>query len=592
MINSQPADNKIGKKNPVLMKSKHRVQKHGEVFTPQWVVDKMVAIPGIKEKTEDVFATFLEPSAGEGAFLLAIEDIKLRFVTDNHSGDVWRIYALWALSSIYGIEFLEDNLAAARQNMLELFLDYYDAVQGAPLSKRSDLYKSARTIIWANVVQGDTLAHKNNSGEEIVFSRWNSVEGSPRQVRRTTFSYSSLFGDDDISKSGVQLSLFDQLSAHEVAAGSQQESFTLIDIELVWKEEKDMSEKKPGKFKFDVVIGNPPYQEEVKGTSDKPIYNLFMDEAYKIAERVSFITPARFLFNAGKTPKIWNQKMLEDEHLKVEFFEQDSSKVFGNTNIIGGVAVTYRDSDMNFGAIGTFTAFPELNEILKKVVKTNSESFSNIVFGQNIYQYTDKFHEDYPNAEGLLSNGHKYDVTSNAFDRLDFIFLDKKPDDNNSYIQVLGLQNNRRVYKWVRSEYISNHISLPKYKAFVGTSNGASGTLSDVAARMISTPLLGTPFVGTTQTFLTVGSFETEAEANAALKYVRSKFARALLGVLKVTQHNTSEKWRYVPLQDFTPASDIDWSQPISKIDRQLYKKYGFDETEIEFIESHVKEME
>ena len=84
-------------------------------------------------------------------------------------------------------------------------------------------------------------------------------------------------------------------------------------------------------MKFDVIIGNPPYQEEVVGTSDKPIYNLFMDEAYKIAERISFITPARFLFNAGKTPKTWNQKMLEDEHLKVEFFEQDSSKVFNNT---------------------------------------------------------------------------------------------------------------------------------------------------------------------------------------------------------------------------------------------------------------------
>ena len=346
------------------------------------------------------------------------------------------------------------------------------------------------------------------------------------------------------------------------------------------------------KFKFDVVIGNPPYQEEVKGTSDKPIYNLFMDEAYKIAKRVSFITPARFLFNAGKTPKTWNQKMLEDEHLKVEFFEQDSSKVFGNTNIIGGVAVTYRDSDMNFGAIGTFTAFPELNEILKKVVKTNSESFSNIVFGQNIYQYTDKLHEDYPNAEGLLSKGHKYDVTSNAFDRLDFIFFDKKPDNKNSYIQILGLQNNKRVYKWVRSEYISNHISLTKYKVFVGTSNGASGTLCDIAARMISTPLLGTPFVGTTQTFLTVGSFDTEEEANAVLKYVRSKFARALLGVLKVTQHNTSEKWKYVPLQDFTSSSDIDWTQPVHEIDQQLYKKYGLDEYEIEFIESHVKEME
>ncbi len=346
------------------------------------------------------------------------------------------------------------------------------------------------------------------------------------------------------------------------------------------------------KFKFDVVIGNPPYQEEVKNTSDKPIYHLFIDEAYKIAEKVSFITPARFLFNAGKTPKAWNQKMLEDEHLKVVYFEQNSSKVFKNTSIIGGVVVTYRDSDTIFGAIGTFTAFPELNGILRKIVKTNSESFSKIVFGQNIYQYTDKLHEDYPNAEILLSKGHKYDVTSNAFYRLDLIFFDKKKDDGNSYIQVLGLQNNKRVYKWVRSEYITEHESLSKYKVFVSKSNGASGTLCDVAARMISTPLLGTPYVGTTQTFLTVGFFDTKEEANAALKYICTKFARALLGVLKITQDNTSEKWKYVPLQDFTTASDIDWSKRITDIDQQLYQKYGLDENEIDFIESHLKEME
>lgn len=378
----------MDKENPVLMKSKHRVQKHGEVFTPQWVVDKMIAIPGIKEKTEDVFATFLEPSAGEGAFLLAIEDIKLRFVTDNHSGDLWNTYALWALSSIYGIEFLEDNLAVARQNMLELFLDYYEAAHGAPLSKQSDLYKSARRIILANVVQGDTLTHKNNSGEEIVFSRWKSIEGSPGQVRRITFSYSSLFGEDDISKSGVQICLFDELIAHEEVADSQQECFAPTDIELVWKEEKDMSDKKSDKFKFDVVIGNPPYQEEPtgQGTQTPPIYHRFMDEAYKIANRVSFITPARFLYNAGATPKAWNKKMLEDEHLKVEFFEQDSSKVFSNTDIKGGVAITYRDADIEFGAIGTFTAFPELDSILKKTSALDSGSLSSIIFGQEIYK--------------------------------------------------------------------------------------------------------------------------------------------------------------------------------------------------------------
>ncbi len=346
------------------------------------------------------------------------------------------------------------------------------------------------------------------------------------------------------------------------------------------------------KFKFDVVIGNPPYQEEAKNTSDKPIYHLFMEEAYKIAERVSFITPARFLFNAGKTPKAWNQKMLEDKHLKVVYFEHDSSKVFKNTSIIGGVVVTYRDSDTNFGSIGTFAAFPELNGILRKAIKTNSDSFSKIVFGQNIYQYTDKLHEDYPNAESLLSKGHKYDVTSNAFDKLDLIFLEKKQDDMNSYIKILGLQNNKRVYKWVRRDYISEHESLEKHKVFVSKSNGASGTLSGTAARIISKPILGTPHVGTTQSFLTIGSFDTKEEANAALKYVRSKFARALLGVLKITQDNTSEKWKYVPLQDFTQNSDINWSKLIPDIDQQLYKKYGLDEKEIDFIESHVKEME
>lgn len=88
-----------------------------------------------------------------------------------------------------------------------------------------------------------------------------------------------------------------------------------------------------------------------------------------------------------------------------------------------------------------------------------------------------------------------------------------------------------------------------------------------------------------------IGSFDTEAEAIATKKYICTKFLRSLLGVLKVTQHITPEKWVYVPLQDFTPNSDIDWSQSVADIDRQLYAKYGLDEKEIEFIETHVKEM-
>ena len=347
------------------------------------------------------------------------------------------------------------------------------------------------------------------------------------------------------------------------------------------------------KFKFDVVIGNPPYQEESKGdsSSSTPIYHHFMEEAYKIAKKVSFITPARFLYNAGATPKAWNKKMLEDEHLKVEYYEQDSSKVFSNTAIIGGVAVTYRDSDADFGAIGTFTAFQELNSILKKVMGSNPDSFSRIIYNRGAYRYTKKLDTDFPGARAQAQGSTEYRVESSAFDKLNNIFFDNKPDDRNTYIQLLGLQNNKRVYKWVRRDYISEHEGLEKYKVFVSKSNGASGTLSETAARMISTPLIGSPLIGSTETFLSIGAFETKEEAKAVLKYIYSKFARVLLGVLKVTQDNTSEKWNYVPLQNFTSASDIDWSQPISKIDQHLYKKYRLDETEINFIESHVKEL-
>ena len=247
MINSQPVDNIMGKKNPLLMKSKYRVQKHGVVFTPQWVIDKMTAIPGIKEKIEDVFATFLEPSAGEGAFLLAIEDLKLRFITDNYSINTWDRYALWALSSIYGIELLEDNLAAARQNMLELFLNYYETVHDAQLSEQSNFYKSAQTIIWANVVQGDTLTHKNLLGECITFSHWKRVSDTLCKVQRTPFTYSSLLTDDKQENSGIQMSLFEteeqlgifKMMNSDKEGAPQPQRYAIVDIEQVWREEKE-----------------------------------------------------------------------------------------------------------------------------------------------------------------------------------------------------------------------------------------------------------------------------------------------------------------------------------------------------------------
>ncbi len=115
--------------------------------------------------------------------------------------------------------------------------------------------------------------------------------------------------------------------------------------------------------------------------------------------------------------------------------------------------------------------------------------------------------------------------------------------------------------------------------------------LGDSPARLISTPVVGEPNDIATDTFICVGMFNTKDEAEAALKYLQTKFARVLLGILKVTQINSRDTWRYVPLQDFTPSSDIDWSAQLKDIDAQLNKKYGLSSAEEAFIEAHVKEL-
>lgn len=91
-------------------------------------------------------------------------------------------------------------------------------------------------------------------------------------------------------------------------------------------------------MKFDFVIGNPPYQMKSNGKkpSDKAVYHLFMDAAYQVADKAMFITPARFLFNAGATPKKWNEEKLNDPHFKVLEYQMDSRKTFTDVNIRGG----------------------------------------------------------------------------------------------------------------------------------------------------------------------------------------------------------------------------------------------------------------
>jgi hypothetical protein len=347
--------------------------------------------------------------------------------------------------------------------------------------------------------------------------------------------------------------------------------------------------------KFDVVIGNPPYQEEAQGggTRDTPVYHLFMDAAFGVGKKAVLITPARFLFNGGFTPKAWNEKMLADPHLTVPHYVPNSDDLFPGTTINGGIAVTYWDEEHDGEPIGTFTSFPELNTILHKVVESGITSLERLgITSSRTYRYTDKLYEDHPHARALRPEGNTALVNTNAFEQFAFLYHASKPADGNEYARVFGLAGRSRAFRWIRRDYVTGPEGFDRFKVIVPKARGHLGTLGSEPALVVGAPLVGEPGVAVTQSFITIGAFEDEATADACLKYVKSKFARTLLGVLKVTQDNPATVWKYVPLQDFTDASDIDWTRPTPEIDQQLYKKNGLDPDEIAFIEAKVKPME
>ena len=571
-----------------------RTKQHAEVFTPLWIVQKMndyadevwfgrgnvffdgatptaeIEFPPDKPWQTYVDSRRLEITCGEAPYLVtrynvetgeAIEvenragilDRKLRVVNENaKTQEEWLKWTYRALESTYGYEFQGDNLLIARVNLLMTFEENLQFRWGRKPAL-TEYIKAANIIVW-NMWQMAGLT------------------GTIPYCGANDNSQLSLF---DLFDWGVHLRQISNTQPH------------CIIFNWRAREPLEFTTLKRGnkRMKFDFIIGNPPYQEETESDSTRmpPIYNLFMEESYKISDKVELITPARFLFDAGYTPKSWNQKMLADEHFKVLYYEAKSGNIFSNTDIKGGIAISYRDVTRDFGAIGTFTIYPELNSILQKVLTTSANFLNSICYPALSYGLTPLMQQEHPDTVGRLR--------PSAFTKLEEIFFDEKPNDGHEYIQMIGLLGTKRAIKFVRKDYIKTPDNFEHYKIILPASNG-SGAIGEVLSTpLIGQPLIGQPLIGHTQTFISIGNFEHEEEANAALKYVKSKFARTLLGVLKITQHNPPEKWKYVPLQDFTANSDIDWSQSVEGIDRQLYAKYGLDDNEIAFIESHVKEM-
>ncbi len=575
-----------------------RTRKRAEVFTPAWIVNQMnnycdaewfgrpdvfnrqngqsweintepILFPEGKDWKQYVDSRRLEITCGEAPYIVSrydtatgeiipiekrigILDRKLRIVNENAADEEeWFKWALRAFQSVYGYEYQGDNLLIARMNLIYTLADYIEAKWNRQAAQK-ELEKFLNVICW-NIWQMDGMN-----------------DTPPYGIPTDDIVQMSLFDEDETTKDDeiIYCKIYDWRA----------------DISKLFK-----GLKKRGKgMKFDFVIGNPPYQDNTIGdnaTYAPPIYHIFMEAAYSVCDKVELIHPARFLFNAGSTPKDWNKKMLNDEHFKVIFYEQDSSKVFINTDIKGGVVVTYRDAAQVCGAIETFTPYLELNSILKKVTKHQDfASIMSIIYIQNRYDL-EKLYEDIPECKSLVgSNGKDSRFEKNCFAKMPVFF---KQDFSNT-VKTIGVFENKRTWRFISAKYVDKkHENLNKYKVVMPVANG-SGEFGQV----LSSPFIAKPQEAYTRSFIGIGAFDELSSAEALLKYLKGKFARAMLCVLKVTQMNNKDVWAYVPLQDFTSNSDIDWTQPIAVIDQQLYKKYDLTPDEIKFIETHVKEME
>ncbi len=344
-------------------------------------------------------------------------------------------------------------------------------------------------------------------------------------------------------------------------------------------------------MKFDFCIGNPPYQEsDGGGTGDSavPVYNKFVEASKEVANCLTMITPSRWM-KGGKGLDGFRQTMMNDTSVKgIVDYEKASDCFSGNVHIDGGVCYFvidknydgkchfqhvcsdgYIDDSERFLASGLSETVIRDSRQITIIQKTIEEkNFSAIVSARNPYGFCADFFNNPENYPSVSTSNEK---------------------DFSHPIAIYGVKGikggAKRTKQYIRREdVIKNFNSIDKYKLFFSK---AYLTTSTVPPEVIQ----GRPEEICTETFLQIGCFENENEMRNVLNYIKTKFARALLFFNRHSLNISKDSFSLIPLQDFTSNSDIDWSQSIADIDRQLYRKYGLTQEEIDFIEAHIKEM-
>ena len=350
-----------------------------------------------------------------------------------------------------------------------------------------------------------------------------------------------------------------------------------------WESESNLNRKLDhNKFnemiKFNAVVGNPPYQQMDGGTDRGaiPVYNHFVEASIKTGSTlISMIMPARW-YAGGRGLEDFRSIMMEDKHLRVLNDFEMSKVLFPTVNIAGGLCTFLRDNHYtgpckvtNYDALQNKTSFRYLNQfnilirsnsaisILSKVVNDGNEYLSELVLSINPFGFRTYFR---------------------GYNEGDISILTSK-----------GWAKVRREEITKGLEYVEG------YKIIVGRfvpNNGEMDVKPGDGYRVITEPQILGPKEINTETYIDTAVFFTKQEAINYKKFLHTKFARYLLRQGVTSVNVTKDCFSFIPKQDFSENSDIDWSQSVSDIDRQLYKKYDLGQPEIDFIEKMIKPME
>jgi site-specific DNA-methyltransferase (adenine-specific) len=325
-----------------------------------------------------------------------------------------------------------------------------------------------------------------------------------------------------------------------------------------------------GKMKFDVIVGNPPYQLSDGmgggGSSAMPLYHLFIQKAKQMAPRyLSMIVPSRW-FAGGKGLDEFRKEMLNDSRIRKLIDFPIASECFPGVEIKGGVCYFLWDRDNPGNCEVTTIQGKNSSTIERPLLENGSEVFIRFNDSITIFHKVRSFNE--ATFADLISPRKPFGFAS------DFSNFKKTPF--NGAVEIYA----NKTTGWIEKNLITqNTDAIDKYKVYISFAYGAG---EDFPHQILNKPFLGKPNTCCTETYLLIGPFDSEIIAKNVISYISTRFFRFMVLLIKSTQNATKKVYQFVPLQDFSEP----WT------DEKLYAKYGLTQEEIAFIESMVRPME